>query len=176
MLKLSAHVPPVKAELDRANSHVQTRFPSSLTSPLVGVSLRDWRRLACALEVQPMDAVSVRGGYGSYDLKPQRLADLGIVTLLSTHPRKGRTQQAVRFVLPWTEEAFLADPCAQLKVLGRSLRLYQDALLAGRIHKPDGMSLAGALTLLHCGPGALCAWPVLFPRTRALYERAQGAF
>lgn len=146
------------------------RFPSSLKSPLEGVPLSSWLRLVAALEVQPMGAVSYRG-FGSYDLTPLRLADLGIVTL-----GRGRAVTICRFVLPWTKEAFLADPRAQLDALGQSLRRYQDDLAAGRIHRPKGVSLAGALALLHCGPGALSAWPNLFPRTRTVYERAQGAF
>lgn len=152
----------------------EPRFPSSLKSPLAGVPLSAWQRFVSALEVQPMDAVSAREGLGSYDIKPRRLADLGLVSLVR---HRGRPPaQTCRFLSPWTKDAFLADPGAQLVALGRSMRLYQQELQAGQRTRPEGMTLAGALALLHCGPGALRAWPALFPHTRALYERAQGAF
>ena len=148
------------------------RFLKELKSPLPDVPIAAWERLVAALEVQPMGAISERGGFGSYDLRPPRLVDLGILTAT----RRRGAPPAYAFAPPHTRERFLADPRAQLAALCRSLRGYHDDLVQGRRTRPAGMSLAGALALLHCGPGALVAYPVLFPHTRELYERAEGAF
>jgi hypothetical protein len=61
--------------------------------------------------------------------------------------------------------------------LARSLGLYHELLRAGDIARPAGVSLAGALAILHRGGrGALRKWPDVFSDTRALFEAAQGAF
>lgn len=172
--------------------NAEPRFSSSLKSPLPGVALPAWQRFVSALELEDvpgaaprlrrMDEVSVRGGFGSYDLRPKRLGELGYVTDLvraGGRAMRGRPQiYACRFVPPLTRERFLADPRAQLEALGKSMRGYQQDLEAGRLLRPAGMSLAGVLALLHCGGrGALAAWPGdLFDHTRAVYERARGAF
>ncbi len=168
------------------------RFASTLKSPLRGVTLPDWRRFVGLIELEDvpgeaprprrMDEVSVRGGFGSYDLRPKRLAELGYVRDLCRQGGRARHGQpqiyACSFVPPFTRERFLHDPTAQHEALSKSMRGYQQDLEEGRIHRPEGVSLAGALTLLHCGGrGALAAWPEdLFPHTRLVYERAQGAF
>lgn len=175
----AAEVPPV-------------RFVSTLTSPLAGVSLPAWRRFVAALELEDvpgqaprprrMDQVSVRGGFGSYDLRPKRLQELGYVADLERQGGRAYKRQpqvyACRFLAPHTRDRFLADPTAQLRALSISMRSYQDDFAAGRLVRPAGLSLAGALALLHCGGrGALAAYPGnVFPHTRAVLERAQGAF
>lgn len=147
-------------------------FQKALRSPLPGVSPEAWGRLVAALEVQGVGAISERGGYGCFDLRPQRLVDLGILT--ATRRPGGRPAYA--FAAPHSQEQFLRDPRAQLAALARSLLSYHEDLTTGRRARPAGVSLAGALALLHCGPGALRAYPALFPHTRELFERAQGAF
>lgn len=169
----------------------EARFSSSLRSPLPGVALPAWQRFVVALELEDlpgggararrMDAVSARGGYGSYDLSPRRLHELGYVTDLV---RKGGAARHRRrhlytctFLPPWTAQRFLADAGAQLEALSRSMSGYLQDLQAGRLVRPAGCSLAGALAILHVGGrGALATFPELFPLTRAVYERAQGAF
>ena len=154
------------------------RFPSAMRCPLDGVSLSAWQRFVAALEVQGVDAVSERGGFGSYDLRPKRLRDLGYTTdLRRVRARGGRQIYTCSFVAPWTQERFLADPLAQLGALAQSMKLHQQDLRAGKIRLPDGLSLSGALAILHRGGrGALAAWPDLFDHTRAVFERARGAF
>lgn len=169
----------------------EARFSSSLRSPLPGVALPAWQRFVAALELeqQPggalrprrMDAVSARAGFGSYDLRPRRLQELGYVTALKREGGAARHRRrhlyTCTFLPPWTAKRFLADPAAQLEALSRSMAGYLQDLEAGRLVRPAGCSLAGALAILHCGGrGALAKYPALFPHTRAVYERAQGAF
>ena len=167
------------------------RFDSTLRSPLPGISVPAWQRFVAALELeerpgqvpQPrrIDAISARGGFGSYDLSPRRLQELGYVTALVRHGGAARHRKrhlyTCTFVAPWTARRFLADAGAQLEALSRSMAGYLQDLEAGRLVRPAGCSLAGALAILHCGGrGALAKYPALFPHTRAVYERAQGAF
>lgn len=155
------------------------RFRSTLTSPLPGVSAEAWARFYHALDVQPIDAVSASGGLGSYDLRPRRLVELGLgCRLRSRRTAPGGARVYVcDFVPPLSQRAFLHNPVTQYQVLVRSMVGYHQKLQSGELVRPDGVSLAGALAILHRGGrGALARFPDLFPDTRALYERAQGAF
>lgn len=154
------------------------RFRSQWKSPLRGVSDQQWERFVKVLDVQPIRDISESGGFGSYDMRPRRLKELGYVDNL----RRVRTSSSRQiydcdFIKPWTRERFLSDPLAQLKALARSMESYQRELELGEIARPEGASLAGTLVILHRGGrGALRAWPQLFDDTRALYEAARGAF
>ena len=154
------------------------QFLSTLRSPLPGVSNAAWVRFAAALEVQAPHLVSASGGYGSYDLRPRRLVDLGYARApRRVRTKAGRMIYVCEFVEPWTQERFLADLLAQHQALALSMRLYHQDLTAGKLQRPQGLSLAGALAILHVGgPGALRGWPTLFKNTRARFARAQGAF
>ncbi len=154
------------------------RFTSSIRSPLPGVSDAAWERFRVALEVQAPGAISESGGFGSYDMRPRRLADLGYVGELRCE-RTGAGRQVYRctFLAPWTEERFLRDIVAQHQALAMSMKLYCADLRSGKIQQPEGVSLAGALAILHIGgKGALRKWPHLFENTRARCEAARGAF
>lgn len=154
-----------------------SRYLSPLPSPLLSVSALAWERFAAALEVQPPRAISASGGFGAFDLRPRRLVELGYAQ--SAPPvRKGRRLiQVCTFLAPWTEQRFLRSTLAQVRALGLSMKLYQEDLTAGTLQRPANLSLAGALAILHRGGrGALAGWPMLFDDTRALYERAKGAF
>lgn len=146
-------------------------------SPLAGVADAAWTRFIKALEVQPIKAVSESGGLGSYDLRPRRLVELGLARNLRTaHTEKGRQIYECDLV-KGTRDRFLVNPIAQYEALARSMQRYAEALDKGEIEKPDGLSKAGALAILHVGGrGALKSWPELFDHTRARYEAAQGAF
>lgn len=154
------------------------RFTSSIRSPLPGVSDAAWERFRVALAVQPPGATSESGGFGSYDMRPRRLADLGYVgDLRCERTKSGRQVYRCTFLSPWTEERFLRDIVAQHQTLAMSMKLYCLDLRCGKIQQPEGMSLAGALAILHIGgKGALRKWPHLFENTRARYEAARGAF
>lgn len=153
-------------------------YARSQTSPLPGVSKEAWDRFAKALEVQSNTAVSESGGFGTYDIRPRRLVELGICTnprLVNKH--KERSVYECDFKPPWTKEKFLADLMAQCNAFKQSMVLYHKDLASGVIEKPEGVSISGALAILHIGGrGALKAWPDLFDNTRARYEAANGAF
>lgn len=161
------------ATIDRFQSQA-----APLASPLPGVSASAWECFRVALEVQPIQAVSPSGGFGSYDLRPRRLVELGYAkNLRSTRTGAGRQVYECEFIAPWTEDRFLENPMAQLRALTRSMVLYHKGLTGGDLERPKEMSLAGALVVLHRGgKGALKGWPKLFDDTRRLYEAARGAF
>lgn len=142
-------------------------------SPLEGVSPLAWRKFLAALEVQGLGDISRGGGLGAYNIRPRRLVEIG----RATNFRRIGGKQVCDFALPWTQKRFLADPVAQKAVLVKSMRLYYDALRDGSIKRPDGVSMAGALVVLHSGGrGAIEGWPELFDETKALYEATKGIF
>lgn len=156
-----------------------TRFKSILASPLPGVSAEAWARFYHALDVQPIDAVSAFGGLGSYDLRPRRLVELGLGENLRSErtSARGARVYVCDFVAPLSRDKFLSNPVTQYMALSRSMVGYHRQLQGGELARPAGMSLSGALAILHRGGrGALGAFPDLFQHTRALYERARGAF
>jgi hypothetical protein len=146
--------------------------------PLPGVSSPAWQGFVRALTVQGVGAVSDSGGFGCFDLRPRRLADLGIMSgIHAARTPSGRQVGTGAWVAPWTAGRFLGSLVAQYSALVRSLRLYDEAMRAGTLERPAGCSRAGALAILHRGGvSALRSFPNLFSDTRALYERAQGAF
>lgn len=177
------------------------------SSQLNGVSNAAWQHLVAALEVQSITVVSPSGGLGAYDMRPRRLVELGYATNPRTRrqPHEWLTSPEVDvcrqcqqpfhaslvgegcpsarqittcdFVLPWTKSRFLLDPMAQYAALTRSISTHHQALVRGEIAQPAGVSVAGALAILHVGGrGALSGWPKLFDNTRARYEAAHKAF
>ena len=97
----------------------------------------------------------------------------------------GRLTWVGEFVSPLTQRRFLSEPTIQYRTFVDSVKLYIDGLRAGTVAKPDGgfpcgMSLSGALAVLHRGgPGGLKNWgdeSRRFDDTVALYERANGIF
>lgn len=152
--------------------------PVPLRSPLRGVGDGAWTRLVRALDVQPARAISESGGFGSYDLRPRRLVELGRAkNLHSVRTPSGRQVYKCDLVLPLTQTRLLMDPLVQLEILTQSLSRYHAQLMSDELVLPKDASLAGVLAILHrSGRGALTGWPKLFPQTRALYEAAQGAF
>jgi len=153
------------------------RFLSPSPSPLPEVSAEAWQRFCTALEVQKPGAISPSGGYGAYDLRPARLVELGYAERGPQVRRGARFVQTCTFLPPWTEEKFLGSYLAQLAALRQSMKRYGEDLARGKIERPQGMSLAGALSILHRGGrGALKGWPEIFSDTRQLYEQAKGMF
>lgn len=153
-------------------------YARQTASPIAGVSMDAWGRFAKAMEVQSNTAVSASGGLGTYDIRPRRLVELGLcANLRLVNKHKERSVYECDFKLPWTKDRFLGDLMAQCRVFAQSMALYRKDLADKVITQPDGVSLAGALAILHVGgQGALRAWPDLFENTRARYESAQGAF
>lgn len=125
--------------------------PTPLTSPLAGVSDDAWRRFVAAMTVRPAVDAPGSKGFGCFDIRPRRLAELGLAP-------------------PTTfEEGFV--------VFVKSVTSYVDDIRGGRLNTPDGVSLAGALAILQRGGrGALAAYPEMFTDTRKVYECAKECF
>lgn len=163
-----------------------------LLAQLHGVENVAWRRFIHALTVddeigpthgkpRPHHAETSAGGLGCFDLRPPRLADLGLVRDLRVDNSSGRRLVRCTFVLPLTRERFLGAPLVQYNALLESLRRYDAALhamLSAGTKLPDGMTRSGALALFHrLGPKALDKWSKYKNRaTIALYQRTNKLF
>ncbi len=160
-----------------ATAAAPARFsaPALLKSPLPGVSDAGWDAFVRALDVQPADAVSASGGLGSYDIRPRRLVEIGLAENFRIDREPGRRdRQGCDFK---SSKLFLADPRRQLAALARSIARYHAEVASGAIQVPAGLSLSGALAILHRGGrGALAAWPDLFDDTRELLKRTERCF
>lgn len=161
--------------------------PDTIPSAIPGVSDAAWTRFLAAMQVAPLDAVSASNGYGMFEMKMRRLADLGMARNVSMtrDPDSGRMVWVGDFVPPYTAERFLGSEELQRRVLGDSMRRYVDGLRDGTIAKPAkgwprGATLSGVLAILHrCGPNGLETWTdesKRFPDTAALFARTNGAF
>jgi len=158
------------------------RFRSVIVSPLSGVSDEAWEKFVYAMDVQPIGAVSSSGGFGSFDMRPRRLVELGLMSKLRyVRMLDGREVYEGKFVgivdgLPLTRERFLNDITIQHEILAKSMVAY-DEELKKMLAKLDGLSRAGVLAILHRGGrGALAKWPEMFSDTAALVARCQGCF
>lgn len=152
-----------------------------LASEISGVSDEAWTRFAMAMRTAAPSAVSASNALGMFEMKPRRLADLGLVTNVScTRSPTGRMVWVGEFVRPLTSKAFLGSPKIQYAVFAASMRQYADSLRAAADSWPDGATLSGLLAVLHrCGPGGLKNWgdaDKRFPDTVALFEKANGIF
>ncbi len=150
----------------------------SLSSPLPNVSDASWAQFVRLLETQDVRAVSNSGGFGAYDMRPKRLAELRIVRLAGLgRSRNNRQHYECEFIPPWNQDKFLSDPRLQYRVLVMSMAKYAEEMRSGLIQKPEDLSLSGALAILHRGMiGALKGYPKLFDDTRQLLSQAQGVF
>lgn len=160
-------------------------FATSIPSPIDGVNADAWSRFVRALATKVVNGVpaardlrevSPSGGLGWFEMRPRRLADLGLVTNLrrSTTPG-GRQVWEGDFVLPLTRKRFLDNPVVQYNALVRSVTDH----LAHVGDLPAGVSMSGALAILHrAGPGALRTWPSgkQFDDTLHLFHHANQIF
>ncbi len=157
-----------------------------LKSEILGVSDEGWTAFAKAMRTAQPGAVSASNALGMFELKPRRLADLGLMrSISSTRSATGRMVWIGEFVAPLSQKKFLADPKLQYRAFAKSMSEYVRGLRNGTIPRPDGghpegMTLSGVLAVLHrCGPKGLKNWNEAdkrFPDTVALFERANGAF
>ena len=150
----------------------------SLSSPLPGVSNEAWAKFVRLLETQDVRSKSASGGFGAYDMRPKRLAELGIVRLTGLgRNHANRQHYECEFIAPWNRDKFLSDPRLQYRVLVMSMERYAEDIRVGKVTKPADISLSGALAILHRGmTGALKSYPNLFSDTRRLLSDAQGVF
>lgn len=144
-------------------------------SPLSGVSDVAWDAFALALSVRGVSATAASGGVGSFELRPRRLGELGILTNMH---RDERGKWVGDYVLPDTEALIRCRPARQLEIFSLSMVAYDADLTSGLLARPDGASRSGCLAILHCGgTGALERWPEgAFKTTRAIFDRVNGLF
>ncbi len=144
-----------------------------LRAQLLGVSDESWQQFIHALTIgtdgnpRSFGARTTAGGYGCFDLRPRRLADLGLMRRIRVDNSSGRCFTVGDFVLPMTETKFLLSPLAQYNTLLESLRRYD------KLPTMLGISRSGSLALRHrLGPNAATKWVAhQEPSTTALLKR-----
>lgn len=155
-----------------------------IKSEVPGIADRDWTRFVLTMKTANPSAVSASNALGMFEMKPRRLADLGLMkNLRCTRSPTGRLVWIGEFASPLTQKKFLEDPAVQYRAFCDSMKKYIDGIVSGSIDKPDnvpqGMTLSGALAVLHrCGPSGLKSWDASsrFPETIALYDKANRIF
>lgn len=153
----------------------------TLPSPISHVPREAWTTFCRAMQTQRLGQVSESNSLGLFELKPRRLGDLGLVDRLSlTRASNGRMVWVGSFKPPLSAKAFLTNPLLQYNSFVQSMVSYMREIRNGSIVLPDGMSLSGALAILHrCGPKGIVNWHQekgRFPDTKAAYERAKDIF
>ncbi len=157
--------------------------PRVLPTELPGVADdAAWTEFVFAMRTALPQALSASNGYGMFELKPRRLADLGLMdNLRRARGAGGRVVWAGDFVKPLTAKKFLASPTEQYKAFGESMRRYVAALQDGSLGSAGvtDLSLSGMLAVLHRnGPHGLSNWAAgdHFTDTEALVALANGVF
>lgn len=142
-----------------------------------GISDEQWTAFVRASMTAPTSAVSASNALGAFELKPRRLADLGLVcNLRQTRSKKsGRTIWVGTFVAPLTTEHFLKNLAMQFRAFSASMSNYANRITQGEIEIPQGASLSGALAILHRA-GVAGLKGVRMSHTTAAFERANGIF
>jgi len=151
----------------------------ALASELPTVSDEAWADFVRGMATSDATSVSEGNALGMFELTPRRLADLGYVKGLTRTCVAGRTMWVAKFIEPMTTAKFLRNPRAQYSAFAKSMKDYAEKIFAGEISKPEGMSLAGALAILHrAGPKGLETWTrgERFVTTEMLYNRVAEAF
>jgi len=166
-----------------------------LKSELPQVSNEQWTDFVFTMKSQQRNDVSPSNGLGMFDMRYKRLADLGLVTnvrykfdpiikrsvqiadwtgsLTRVDPVTHQQTQTAR-----TKDEFLLSAADQYDVFVRSMRAYAREIAVGKIRIPVGVSVSGALAILHRGGrAALDKWQEQqFPETRDLFLRTNGVF
>lgn len=151
---------------------------------LHGITVDVWRTFTHALTIddeegpnkgqpRPFNARTLAGGYGCFDMRPRRLADLGYMRNIRRGTLAGRVVTVGDFIPSvMTEAKFLFDPDAQHDALLESLRRYD------RLAMVAGASRSGSLALYHrLGPDAPQKWLAhQEPSTLSLYRRTNNLF
>jgi hypothetical protein len=164
----------------RGDSLLDDGDEAALKSELPGVDDARWTQFVRAMVCADCDAVSESNAVGMFQFMPRRLHDLGLVKNInrSTGPTK-RTIYVAVFVPPLTASKFLKNPDEQYRAFSKSCRDYATKISDGEIKKDPGMSLSGALAILHrAGPKGLDTWASgeRFPSTVSKFERIEGVF
>lgn len=169
--------------VERALADVQHTPSHLLKSELASVSDENWTRFVLAMKTAAVDSVSGSHALGAWEMRPKRLADLGLMeNLRYSRTALGRMACDGDFKPPLTRKKFLENPGVQYRVFATSMRRYVDGLTDGTISEgtpPPDMTLSGALAILHrCGPSGLVKWSeeARFSDTVDLYNRVNGLF
>ena len=151
-----------------------SRFATAAKSPLVSATPAQWKRFLLIMGTKPIRSKSESGGMGSFDIRPRRLGELGVMKDL--HRGEGGKWTGT-FAAPYSEASFNVSQ-AQVEIFEKSMAKYEIEIREGRLAKPTGVSMSGALAILHCGgEGALSSWPAkAFKNTRETFNRANGIF
>ena len=161
-----------------------------LRAPLSGVPNEAWSQFVHALAIadeicdpqspdyqrpRAPDARTPSGGLGCFDLRPPRLADLGLMRGVRVDNTTGCCVWVGEFILPMTQARFFQNPLVQYNALCESLRRYDRQVAAAL---PEDMTRSGMLALHHrLGPRAFVKWAEhQEPATMALFHRANGLF
>lgn len=138
-----------------------------------------WTAFVFALKTAPQMDVSPSNCLGMFEMRVKRLLDFGLVKNVEyKRSPAGRMVWSGEFVPPLTDAAFRKSAALQYTVFSASMRDYAKKVDVDEL--PEGMTLSGALAILHrCGPNGLAMWEneaSRFPDTIALYNRANGIF
>lgn len=158
-----------------ASAHVSDAI--LLKSPLPKVSDHQWTAFTRVMMTARAGEVSKSNALGSFEFTSRRLADLKLVeNLKHTKSKKsGRTIWKATFVKPLTAEAFLKNLSLQYRVFMTSMADYHSKISSNTVKIPQGMSLSGALAILHrAGPSGLKG--PMFTATKELFDRTDGIF
>lgn len=167
--------PEPEAELDAPALRPFRPDGRVLESPFPKVSDEQWTDFVFAMKTSPLGYVSESNCLGMFSIRFKRLADLGLVTNVHYKKGTGNVQEA-DWVEPLTLEGFLGSAASQYKIFVESMRRYVDDLRGKEL--PSGMSVSGALAILHRGGlGALAKWQEMkFESTLALFNVVNGVF
>ena len=146
-----------------------------IKSVLNGVSDETWTEFVHALSTQDLSTISDSNSYGCFEMRPRRLADLGLMVELKRTKKGKREVYEGVFTTPLTKQKFLSNPIVQYNAFASSIEKF-DANLPDVL--PKGLSRSGALAVLHrAGPSALKAWERnKMPSTVAFLQRANKIF
>ena len=151
-----------------------------LPSPIPGVAAEAWTRFVRALRQADPGAISPQGFLGCFEIHPRRLAELGDLGdgfRVATAARDEGGVWRCDFACG-TQAGFLASFIAQYAALVKSVRGHYGEVARGAVAIPAGVTLSGALAILHrAGRGGLAGWTKRkLPETAALFDRANGIF
>lgn len=158
-----------------------------LKSEIPGVTDEQWTRFAITMKTASSNNISASNALGAWEIRPRRLADLGIMKNISTtRSPSGRMVWIGEFVKPLTQKKFLADIKKQYQVFADSMKKYVVMVRSGEIKKPETWdpkgptTASGILAILHrAGPSGLENWcdeTKRFPDTVALVGKVNGIF
>jgi len=175
--------PPPQSEIPSLPPEpLKERF---LQSEIEGVSDEAWTNFVLSMKTALPNAVSASGAFGMFEMRPRRLADLGITkNVVPVNSPTRRMMWIGEWVPPLTEEKFLKSPKIQYETFVNSMKNYDAGMADGSIkapeYWPEEMTWSGALAILHkCGPSGLVTWADeerRLPATLDLYYKTNGLF